>query len=264
MTRILTAAVIIALLLGVLALPWQVFVVVVAIVAFLGWREYVALVARTGTAPVAAPGALLTLGLVVSFAAARGDAPLLALLAAFLLALLAVLREHWADSGAVIPALSATLAGVVWLGLLLGCQVRLRMADHGSIWLILLYASVALGDAAAYYGGSTLGRRKLAPRLSPNKTVEGALFGLAGSVAAALALAPRLPGLSLPQAAVLGVTLGVVGQGGDLMESALKRAAGVKDSSGLLPGHGGVLDRIDAHLPAGGLLYLAIAAGWLA
>jgi phosphatidate cytidylyltransferase len=263
MTRVLTAMALIVVLLGVLWSPWQAFAAVAAVVALLAWREYVSLIARIGVQAAAAPGALLTLGLAGSFVASRADAPLSMLLVVLVLALLAAMRDHGAAPRELISSLAATLTGILWIGLLVGCQVGVRMAPDGATWLVLLYASVALGDAAAYYGGTWTGRHKLAPGLSPNKTVEGAGFGLAGSVTAALVMAPWLPGLSLATLAATGAVLGLVGQVGDLLESALKRTAGVKDSSGLLPGHGGVLDRIDAHLPAGGVLYVAIRAGWL-
>ncbi len=128
---------------------------------------------------------------------------------------------------------------------------------------MFLYGAVAIGDSAAFYGGTKFGRRRLAPYLSPNKSVEGSLFGLAGSALVGVVAAHWLPGMSYLQGAIAAAALGVVGQSGDLIESALKRAAGQKDSSRLLPGHGGVLDRIDAHLPAGAVLYAALRVGWL-
>lgn len=262
MTRLLTAAVIVGALLAALALPWQAFAVLVALVGLLAWNEYARLAAAVHAAPASGAGAVLAILIIGSFAMVRVDAPLLTLLLAAALAALVTLRDHWADPRGAVLALGATFAGLTWIGLLLGCQVGLRRMARGEAWLVLLYASVAVGDAAAYYGGTRLGRRKLAPELSPNKTVEGSLFGLAGSAAAAAVVCRWIPDLSLPEAVVLGAILGLVGQAGDLVESALKRAAGVKDSSTLLPGHGGLLDRIDAHLPAGGLLYLVVTAGW--
>lgn len=138
-------------------------------------------------------------------------------------------------------------------------------ALRGLAWTVLVVLSTWIGDTAAYLVGSRIGRRKLVPHLSPNKTVEGALGGLIGATAvAAIAWA----GLGLGawwQGAIVGVILGIVGQLGDLAESFLKRQAGVKDSGTLVPGHGGVLDRIDALLfafPAGYLLAILLDGGY--
>ena len=118
-------------------------------------------------------------------------------------------------------------------------------------------------EHAAFYGGTKFGKHRLAPSLSPKKSVEGSLFGIVGSAVAGAIAAHWLPGMSYLAGAGAAAILGLVGQAGDLIESALKRTAGQKDSSGLLPGHGGILDRIDAHLPAGAILYAALRAGWL-
>lgn len=121
-----------------------------------------------------------------------------------------------------------------------------RLSD-GIHWMLWTISVTALGDTAAYYVGSLWGRRKLMPRISPGKTVEGSLAGLAGNVAAGLLYSL----LFLPQAAgiegcLLSLGVGLVGQLGDLSESMLKRAAQVKDSGSILPGHGGILDRLDS------------------
>jgi phosphatidate cytidylyltransferase len=123
----------------------------------------------------------------------------------------------------------------------------------------MLFAAVSSGDIAAYYGGKTLGRHPLAPALSPKKTIEGSVFGLVASgVGAALVAHYLLPGAEWPRGLMIGVALGAVGQAGDLFESSLKRAARAKDSSQLLPGHGGILDRLDGLLFAGAVLYAAV------
>lgn len=263
MIRILTAAVLIGVLLGALALPPVAFHVLALGVALGAWIEYTRLAKGTGAPTASTPAAILGLGVTGSFLAPRPDAPVLVLLAAGLLLGLAVLWRHWDDARGAFYGLASGLSGLVWIGLLLGCQLGIRELPRGATWLILAYATVGIGDSAAYYGGSSLGRRKLAPGLSPNKTIEGTLFGLAGSAATAAVVAAWLPSLSTPEAVVLGLALGAVGQAGDLLESALKRAADVKDSGKLLPGHGGILDRIDAHLPAGALLYVVVVGGWV-
>ena len=264
MRRIATAAVIIALLLTVLRLPWQAFALLMGLVVLLAWSEYDRLIRPLGAVPASTSGALMALGCALSFASMSPVAPLLWLLATVLVATVASLRSGYSDPGTFVGTLAATICGVVWLGLAPGAHIGLRRLPEGDTWLLFVYAAVAVGDSAALYGGTAFGRRKLAPYLSPNKTIEGTLSGIIGSAAAGYVVGLWLPGINDIQAVGLAVLLGAAGQVGDLMESALKRAAGVKDSSTLLPGHGGVLDRIDSHLPAGTVLYLILTAGWVA
>jgi phosphatidate cytidylyltransferase len=126
--------------------------------------------------------------------------------------------------------------------------------------VLFLVGVTWFGETAAYAVGSMIGRRKLAPVISPKKTVEGAVAQVVASVVAALVLAPWLvPGWSLAVAAGVGLVLGVVGQIGDLAESVIKRSLGTKDTGGLIPGHGGMLDRIDSLLFNAPVLYQLIA-----
>jgi phosphatidate cytidylyltransferase len=128
---------------------------------------------------------------------------------------------------------------------------------EGIHWLFFLLVIVATGDTGAYFVGSYLGRHKLCPSVSPKKTVEGAVGGLACSLIFGSAYKfIFLSALSLSACVLLVLVTGIVGQTGDLFESEFKRAAGVKDSGGLLPGHGGFLDRIDALLFAAPAIYL--------
>jgi phosphatidate cytidylyltransferase len=116
---------------------------------------------------------------------------------------------------------------------------------------------VAAGDTFAYFVGRAFGKTPLSPRISPNKTVEGAIGGLlAGLLFAAAYATVFLPGIHIWYILAAAAVLGVAGQGGDLFESMLKRAAGVKDSGTLLPGHGGLFDRADAMIAAGPVLHL--------
>jgi phosphatidate cytidylyltransferase len=148
---------------------------------------------------------------------------------------------------------------VVWP---LALLAEVRTAPLGRQWLLWLVVLVFATDTAAYIVGRLMGRTPLAPRISPAKTWEGALGGLSGGAAAAVVAAPGL-GLPLtsPQALLLGGALSCVAQLGDLFESALKRRLGVKDFSALLPGHGGLLDRLDSILLTGLVLYWLLA--WL-
>ena len=149
------------------------------------------------------------------------------------------------------------VAGVIYVPLFLSYLLLIRSGRDGELWIFLLLIVVFIGDTGAYYVGSYLGRHKLCPSVSPNKTVEGALGGLlAGLGAGALYksfLLPLLPwGLSL----LFFLSISIAGQMGDLFESQLKRVAGIKDSGTLLPGHGGILDRIDALLFAAPVAYI--------
>jgi phosphatidate cytidylyltransferase len=157
-------------------------------------------------------------------------------------------------------AVAMTVFAVFYAGGLIGAVVGVRMAgpeDAGRLWVFFLLAVVMVGDAGAFYVGRSIGKTALAPRLSPKKTVEGLAGGLAFSTATAVFLRDTVvPGLSLAAALGLGISLALVGLIGDLFESLLKRSAGVKDSSSLLPGHGGALDRIDSLLFAAPFLLL--------
>ena len=125
--------------------------------------------------------------------------------------------------------------------------------------MLLLISVSWVGDTAAYCIGTLLGRRRLCPHISPAKTVEGALASGVAAVGTAILFAIiALPRITLVQAAVLGIGVNVANQFGDLSESMLKRAFGMKDSGALLPGHGGMLDRIDSLLLAAPFLYLYI------
>jgi phosphatidate cytidylyltransferase len=140
-----------------------------------------------------------------------------------------------------------TLLGVCYCAWLLGHAIWLHALPGGRALTLFLLGVTWCGESAAFFVGRRFGRRPLAPRVSPGKTVEGAAAQLIVSGAVALGAAP-LVSLSLPEAAGLGILLGAVGQVGDLSESFLKRSAGAKDAGYLIPGHGGVLDRLDSLL----------------
>jgi phosphatidate cytidylyltransferase len=171
--------------------------------------------------------------------------------AAMVLLAATLFREGGALEGAPARASAASLA---WLycGVLCASVVALRLR-FGFGWVVMAFVVTWLNDTFAYFAGRFLGRNKMFPRISPKKTWEGFAGGVAGSIGGALLLlaifpAAWLPGLTAGGCFLLGAGGAIVGPVGDLVESMLKRAAGVKDSGKLIPGHGGLLDRIDALL----------------
>jgi phosphatidate cytidylyltransferase len=160
---------------------------------------------------------------------------------------------------ASVPAAAASLFAAAYVGALGGTLAALRTLppDENGAWRVTLLLAIAMSsDSFAYFAGSAFGRHKLAPRVSPGKTIEGLAGGLVGGIVAAL-LVRRfgLPEIPLAAAIVLGIVVAVVGVVGDLVESLLKRWSGVKDSGRLFPGHGGMLDRLDSLLFGAPVLY---------
>jgi len=150
------------------------------------------------------------------------------------------------------------MAGVLYIGWLLSYLVALRL-DAGRAWVFLALFATFGSDTAAFFVGRALGRHRLAPRISPAKTWEGAIAGLLGAIIISLLFTLPTP-LQLPlsygQAVLLGILVSIFGQIGDLVESLLKRHTGVKESGSMMPGHGGVLDRMDSVVFAGVVVYL--------
>ncbi len=145
--------------------------------------------------------------------------------------------------------LGTVVLGWFYLSLFLGQLIDLRALQDGRSWIFLVLAVIFSGDTFAYFVGISIGKNRLYPDISPKKSVEGSLGGLVGSlVAACLCKITFLSSLGWGDAVLLGMGLGVVGQAGDLVESMIKRGAGVKDSGTLFPGHGGILDRLDSLL----------------
>lgn len=274
--------------------------VLVAGIAVLGTRELFDLAGHTGVRPLRGLGLTLAglaplvtwlitasptdiaIGLVgpqplAGLLATLGHFPLWLLsqwpLAAALVPIVVLVGVLWRRSPAERPmsAAAVTLFGPVYCGVLPSTLLVIRYAagtdrSWGATWLVFFPLAVTwMCDSFAMWGGKLIGRAKLAPTISPGKTRAGGVAGLIGGMVTAvvyvpLALTPTGRGFSLWTAALLGLLLAVTAQVGDLAESLLKREADVKDSSRLIPGHGGVLDRFDSLyfvLPISALLFRA-------
>lgn len=167
------------------------------------------------------------------------------------------------DIHAVQQRLGWLCLGLFYLPFLLGHLVLLRMLPEGRAWIFLTLLVIMVCDTFAYFVGSNFGKRKLYPAVSPNKSIEGGIGGLIGSVLIVLlAGVTFLPQIGVFDGLLVGLLLGVIGQLGDLFESLLKRACGVKDSGSLIPGHGGLLDRLDSLLFAFPVVYCLAKYGY--
>ncbi len=268
-TRLLTASALLPAVVAIYFGPSWLFFLLALLATGLMTRETLALMGQ-GDSVMKWPMMLAT-GLVLLAFARPESLPVegaLAAAAAFVFGTWLLL--HRTTAGAHV-ALAALLFALVFPGLLMGFQVGVRgLGDEG--WgggripalLVFQYAAVFGGDAAAYLTGRAVGRIPLAPLVSPKKTVEGFLGGIVGGVLLALLLTLWLPiGLPLASAALLAALLAVAGAFGDLAKSLLKRSAGVKDSGTLLPGHGGMLDRLDGLLFSSPLLLLVLTSPML-
>lgn len=243
-TRVLTGAaamaVVLAAILAASPVPTAVLLVLLCVAGALEVAKL------TGQAPLAGVAAVL-LGLSAVSAASKGP-----------LMLVSSLAVCWCIGSVSLIVwrpnrMLAASALALWIVCGAGSGMALQLQSFGSastfVPNLLLLALIPLwvGDSMAYFVGRAWGRHKLAPTVSPNKTVEGAAANLVGCLAASFVLGTWL-GVPTAASVAVGLSAGVFGQAGDLLQSRLKRSAGVKDSGSLLPGHGGVLDRMDSFL----------------
>jgi phosphatidate cytidylyltransferase len=156
-----------------------------------------------------------------------------------------------------IDQVSVILLGVVYIGFGFNYMIEARLADNGLFWTIMVFVCIWASDAGAYFVGSKLGKHPLWPQISPKKSIEGALGGVVIAMILAVCFALYAPDLlNVGKSLLLGFVIAVVGQIGDLIQSAYKRVKGIKDTGTLLPGHGGVLDRMDSWLIVFPFIYL--------
>jgi phosphatidate cytidylyltransferase len=266
MKRILTAIVALPILLYTVWSETPYFFVALASAAILlALQEFYNLASKAGWRTFDAYGYAAAISVVACFVF-DGLAWAAAALAATTMLALAAALSRPAEMGKALASVSATVFGVTYVALLAGYLIGVRMTPDSltqpptphlaSKLLTMFFAMVMMTDTGAYYTGRSVGRRKLAPMISPGKTIEGAIGGfIAAAITGPLCRLIFFPEIPLTHAAALGALIGIVGQVGDLAESMLKRGSGVKDSGTLLPGHGGMLDRVDSILFCAPLLY---------
>jgi phosphatidate cytidylyltransferase len=251
--RVLTSIVLIPILYVIVwKLPPLYFTGLVAVAAGIGQYEFYRLAAGRGIKPLARVGIALGVLLVLIFPGMNGIVYMT--LCLFLIALTRLFLPRPTEGA--LEDIAATFLGIFYVAMLFGFQLAIYREVDGKRWLALLYLLIWSSDIGAYYIGTSLGKHKLYPKISPKKSVEGLIGGmLAAAGAALLCRAWFLPGIDVLEAAILGLVLAAVGTLGDLVESLFKRDAGVKDSGNLIPGHGGILDRMDSMLFAAPVLY---------
>lgn len=273
--RVYSALVFVPLILLISYIGGIAFVLLVGILVLLGLMELWSILESAGQKPLRMPGYVLAAAILFFSSFYSGEPA--RIIAGFSLTVLLALLFLGASriGGQVCGAIAVTVGGVLYVGWLFSHQILLR-SDAARLlspapthedtagWLLLVfgYSLVWTCDTSAYFIGRRFGTRKLIPDISPGKTVAGGLGGLVFTVLVSLLFRRLfLPELSVAMALFLGTVIGVLAQLGDIFESALKRRGGVKDSSSLIPGHGGILDRFDGVLFALPAIYYILLAG---
>ena len=239
-------------------LPTLALLAVAEIVLVLAFIEYASLASALGAR---IPRVVAGCAAMVTCAAVALALPLELPMLAAVLAIGALMVGARQPGPGVLTDVTAAMFPMLYLGLPLGALVALH-ATAGREAVLLVLGTVVVSDTAQYYSGRMFGRHKLSPLISPKKTVEGAIGGFVVAPAVLTLLGHAwLPQVAPARLVLVGLVLVGLGISGDLFESLLKRSAGVKDSSTLIPGHGGVLDRIDAILFAAPMFYLFLRYG---
>ncbi len=241
------------------------FTILVAIVGLLAALEFYKMVAAAKVPPLTYFGLIWTLLFILSPYFNYDFLTPLLLTSAVILPLIWLLLRSQKEMA--FASWAWTVAGILYVGWLLSYLVALRDLETGRDWVFLALFTTFGSDTAAFFVGRALGKRPLALHISPGKTWEGAIGGVLGAIIVSLVLViPLNLPLSYGQVILLGLIVSIFGQLGDLIESLLKRNMGVKESGKLIPGHGGILDRMDSLVLAGVVVYyyvLLFNNGWL-
>jgi phosphatidate cytidylyltransferase len=238
--------------------PPAVLILMVLLATFFGLREFYNLTLPHSKWIERWAG--MGLGLILSIIISYGDAKIAPPFFVLLLLLLSILFMSTSQNlSSTISNMGIMFFGIFYIGFLLSHVSLIRNMVDGKQWVLFLIATVWAGDISAFLSGSLFGRHKLYPKISPNKTYEGLAGGIVGSVIVALAFTLLfIPQLEIGLCILLAIGLGVLGQLGDFTESMLKRSAQVKDSGSLIPGHGGMLDRLDSFLFSAPFLHYSL------
>ncbi len=227
----------------------------------LGLHEFYSLVLPENKWYEKAIGILL--GMVLASLIYLGDASFIHASLAFSIIFLSITYMLKSRNFALaISKMALTLFGILYIGLLLSYVTLIDTTTPGKQWVFFLVSTVWAADIGGFFIGSLVGRHKLYPKVSPNKTIEGLAGGVAGAIAAALLYRKLVfSDVGISDCVFLGFSLSLCGQMGDFTESMIKRSVRVKDSSGLIPGHGGILDRLDSFLFSAPFLYYYLCWG---
>ena len=260
--RVLTGAVAIpALCLPIGYGPEPTLFVMVLIAVALGLHEFYSLILPENKRHEKAMGIIL--GMVLASVIYLGNASFVYAPLGFSIIFLSIVYMLKSSNFTLaISKMALTLLGILYIGLLLSYVTLIDKTSPGKQWVFFLVSTVWAADIGAFFIGSLVGRHKLYPKVSPNKTIEGLGGGVGAAIAAALLYRKLFfSDLDVSDCIFLGFSLTLFGQMGDFTESMIKRSAQVKDSSGLIPGHGGILDRLDSFLFAAPFLYYYIRWG---
>jgi len=254
LTRIISSIVSLPILLAIIyfGTPFH-FFLLLEFAIFIGLYEFYRMIEKGGLGCYKWAGIIL--GILLSLAIFKGAYINLVIAASvIILFIIRIFEGNTSDN--TFSYVSNTIFGIVYVSFLMSYMGVIRNSgDNGRELIFFVLLITWMGDTTAYYGGKGFGKHKLAPLISPNKTVEGAIAGLMGSIVGAIIAKLWFLDISILNAIVAGILIGVFGQFGDLSESMIKRNLQVKDSGGIIPGHGGILDRVDSLLFSAPVFY---------
>ena len=255
MTRIISSIVSLPILLAIIyfGTPFH-FFLLLEFAIFIGLYEFYRMIEKGGLGCYKWAGIIL--GILLSLAIFKGAYINLVIAASVIILFIIRIFEGNTDKAKALPYISNTIFGIVYVSFLMSYLGVIRASgDNGRELIFFVLLITWMGDTTAYYGGKGFGKHKLAPAISPKKTVEGAIIGLIGSIVGAIIAKSWFLDISILNAIAAGILIGVFGQFGDLSESIIKRNLQVKDSGGIIPGHGGILDRVDSLLFSAPVFY---------
>ena len=254
MTRIISSIVSLPILLAIIyfGTPFH-FFLLLEFAIFIGLYEFYRMIEKRGLGCYKWAGIIL--GILLSAAIFKGAYINLVIASSvIILFIIRIFEGNTSDN--TFSYVSNTIFGIVYVSFLMSYLGVIRASgDNGRELIFFVLLITWMGDTTAYYGGKGFGKHKLAPAISPKKTVEGAIIGLIGSIVGAIIAKSWFLDISILNAIAAGILIGVFGQFGDLSESIIKRNLQVKDSGGIIPGHGGILDRVDSLLFSAPVFY---------